>query len=168
VKPLAPTERWTRREALAGVAAATTLALDPAVAAAGASGDAAIVSGLLRHERRLVALYEAALRRDLLEPDVARHLHAQERAHVRGLERALAGLGVASPSTAATPLPELPGRAGFPALALRLEDETVAAYVDALAGLRRPGLLQPLGSIAASDAQHQVVLRRLLGIDPLR
>jgi hypothetical protein len=158
----------TRREALVGAVVTAVPALAPAVALAKDAGDATIVSGLLRLERRLVALYDAALSEDLLDAALARHLRDQERAHARGLERALAGLGAATPTGAGAPLPPLPGRAGFAALALRLEDEIAAAYVEAIARLRRPGLLQPLGSIAASEGQHQVVLRGLLGIDPLR
>jgi hypothetical protein len=154
----------TRREAIAVTAA---LALTPGVAGAAAPSDAATLIRLLRLERRLAALYDAALKHDLLAPDLARHLRDQEREHAAGLERALADLRVRAPRGAA-PLPPLPTRAGFPALALRLEDEAVAAYVEAIANLHRPGLLQPLGSIAASEGQHQVILRRLHGDDPLR
>jgi hypothetical protein len=154
----------TRRAALG--AGASSLVLASSATAAGPS-DATVLGELLRLERRLAALYDVALRRSLLPPTLARHLRDQERTHATGLERALADLG-ARPPAGAAPLPEIPSRRRFAALALRLEDEAVAAYVDAIAGLRRPGLLQPLGSIAASEGQHQVILRRLDGDDPLR
>jgi hypothetical protein len=156
--------KLTRRAAFG--ASASSLVLASSAAAAGPS-DVTILGELLRLERRLAALYDVALKHTLLPPALARHLRDQERTHARGLERALADLG-AQPPVGATPLPEIPGPRGFAAVALRLEDEAVAAYVDAIAGLRRPGMLQPLGSIAASEGQHQVILRRLAGDDPLR
>ncbi len=150
-----------RREAL-GVGATTFLTLAPVAAVASAPSDAAALTRLLRLERRLAALYDAALQGDLLEPELARLLRDQEREHATGLERAFAQLGQRPPAGSA-PLPPLPRRRDFPALALRLEDEAIAAYVEAIADLRRPGLLAPLGSIAASEGQHQVILRRLAG-----
>jgi hypothetical protein len=142
------------------------LALAPSAAAAPAP-DAVALTQLLRLERRLAALYDAALKGHLLPPDLARLLRDQERAHATGLERALAQLGLRAPAGSAA-LPALPARRGFPKLALRLEDEAVAAYVEAIAQLRRPALLAPLGSIAASEGQHQVLLRRLAGEPTLR
>ena len=43
----------------------------------------------------------------------------------------------------------------------------MAAYADALAQLRDPDLLQPLGAIMAGEGQHLVALRRELGVEPL-
>jgi hypothetical protein len=124
--------------------------------------DADLVTGLLALERRLVALYDAGLERRLLDPDTARLLRDQEREHARGLEKALAGMGVRVPDAVIT-APDLTRREDFVAAALRLEDDAVAAYVDALAELRNPRLVQPLASIAASEGQHQVILRLLSG-----
>ena len=59
------------------------------------------------------------------------------------------------------------GGAAFLRYALALEEEAVAAYADALASLRDPDLLQPLGSIMGSEGQHLVVLRRELDVEPL-
>ena len=59
------------------------------------------------------------------------------------------------------------GGATFLRYALALEGEAVAAYADAVAQLRDPELLQPLGAIMAGEGQHLVALRRELGIEPL-
>jgi Ferritin-like domain len=160
-----PVERRTLLAGAAGAAAAWTLVGGQLAQAA--APDAAAVTRLLRAERRLISLYDAALKRDLLPAELARHLRDQEQEHARGLEQALAGLGVRPPAGAA-PLPELPHRPrDFPAFALQLEDELVAAYVETIASLRRPGLIAPLGSIAANEGAHQVILRELAGLPPL-
>ncbi len=100
-------------------------------------------------------------------PTLARHLRDQEREHARGLERALAGLGVRARTRSGRRCPSCRRRPrDFPAFALRLEDEAVAAYVETIADLRRPGLIAPLGSIAANEGAHQVILREL-GRPPL-
>jgi archaeosine-15-forming tRNA-guanine transglycosylase len=54
----------------------------------------------------------------------------------------------------------LSSRSAFARFATELEAETVRAYQDVLATLRNDRLLQPLGSIMASGAQHAVALRR--------
>jgi hypothetical protein len=124
--------------------------------------DIDLVTGLLALERRLVALYDAGLERRLLDPDTARLLRDQEREHAHGLEKALAGMGARVPDEVIT-APDLTRRGDFLAAALRLEGDAIAAYVDALAELRNPRLVQPLASIAASEGQHQVILRLLSG-----
>ena len=73
---------------------------------------------------------------------------------------------------ATVPSPELNralarGGESFLRYALALEGEAVAAYADALAQLRDPELLQPLGAIMAGEGQHLVALRRELGVEPL-
>jgi rubrerythrin len=124
--------------------------------------DVDLVEGLLGIERRLVALYDAALERRLLDAPTARLLRDQEREHERGLERALAGMGV-RPGDEVVTAPDLTRPADFLDAALGLEGDAVAAYVDALAELRNPRLVQPLASIAASEGQHQVILRLRAG-----
>lgn len=124
--------------------------------------DVDLVTGLLAIERRLVALYDAGLERRLLDPGTARLLRDQEREHARGLEKALTGMGARIPGGAIT-APDLTRREDFLAAALQLEDDAVAAYVDTLAALQNPRLAQPLGAIAASEGQHQVILRLLDG-----
>jgi Ferritin-like domain len=104
----------------------------------------------------------------VIDPALGRSLWGQERDHVRGVEVALETLGrraqrarVVPPRRAA-----LADRPAFARFALELETEAVAGYVEVLARLDAPGLLQPLGSIMTSGAQHQVALRRVLA-EPL-
>jgi hypothetical protein len=144
------------------------LALAAAAAAAPAS-DLDILERLLLRERRLEAAYNGALRRGVLEEQLAASLRDQEREHARGLERALTARGRSAPE-APEPDPRLAAslrsRDAFAAYALGLEGRAVGAYVDALASLRETRLLPPLGAIMASEAQHQVALRMTLG-EPL-
>jgi hypothetical protein len=127
------------------------------------------VERLLALEQRLEAAYGAALERGAIDAPLGRTLMAQERDHVRGVELALRTLGGrVSQATVSPPEPAsaLRGRRSFARFALALETQTVAAYAQVLATLDAPGLLQPLGSIMTSGAQHQVALRELLG-EPL-
>ena len=120
---------------------------------------------LLARENRLLSAYEAALRRDAIDPAVGERLRDHEREHVRALEQTLAGrprnprAGVAPPELNAA----LRSREAFGRYAIGLEDETVAAYVKATAAIGRPGLRQPLGSIMCCGAAHVVALRESLG-----
>lgn len=152
-----------RRELLAAAVAASALGVDAAWAQ---SGGVDRLERLLVLELRLEAAYRAALARDSVEPELGRMLLAHEREHVRGVEVALRALGDGRPRATATPPPPAPAfasRRTFARFALALEEETVAAYAELLATLDAPGLLQPLGSIMASGAQHQVALRAVLG-----
>jgi Ferritin-like domain len=140
-----------------------------AAAAAAPRSDLDVLERLLTRERRLEAAYDAALRRGALSEPLALALRDQEREHARGLEMSLTARGGRAPRA-----PErdpalaasLRSRDAFARYALRLEGRTVRAYVDALAGLRDARLLKPLGAIMASEAQHEVALRRFLG-EPL-
>ncbi|HEX2414992.1 MAG TPA: ferritin-like domain-containing protein [Thermoleophilaceae bacterium] len=124
--------------------------------------DSEILEDLLVLEGRLVTAYEAALRRDVIEAGLGETLRDQEREHVRGLEQALGAAGGGS-AKATVPEPALGralrGRAAFTAYALELEREAVSAYIEAASGIGREGLRQPLGSILACEAAHQVALR---------
>jgi hypothetical protein len=153
----------TRRDVLLGGAAAV---LVPASAAA-ATGDAALLENLLAHERKLESAYHLALRRDLLDAATARTLRDQERAHIRGLEQTLRRMGRPRPRRAAPIEAQIPEHRYFARYALELESRTVAAYLDALERLRNTRLLLPLGSIAANQGQHVVILRDALGLPPL-
>jgi rubrerythrin len=131
--------------------------------------DAELLEELLALERRLVSIYEAGLRRDAVDAALAETLLDQEREHIGALERALAG-GRRNPR-ASVPPPALGGalrsREEFARFALGMEAEAVAAYVDAAATVRDPGLRQPLGSIMACEAAHEVALRDALGLRSL-
>jgi hypothetical protein len=138
-----------------------------ALAKAAAPSDAEAVARLLGFERRLEAAYAAALARDAIEPALGRRLLRHEHEHVRGLEQALGDLGRHGPratAPASTVGIDFGGRRAFAASAVQLERQAVDAYVDALTSFRDDHLVQPLASIMACGAQHEVALREVLGI----
>ena len=138
----------------------------PAAARAQERTDAEIIEELLVLEGRLIEAYGAALRREAIEPGLGETLRDQEREHVRGLEQALAEAGGGSPS-ATVPSPALAtslrSPRAFAAHALTLERNATAAYIEAASAVRRQGLREPLGSIMACEAAHQVALRAAAG-----
>ena len=161
--------RIDRRSALIAAAGSVTLAAAP-VARAQRGSDRDTLEDLLSLERRLESAYAAAARRGALDRGLAELLRDQEREHAEGLEEALSGRGRAPLAT--VPSPELNralsrGGATFLRYALKLESDAVAAYAAAVAQLRDPDLIQPLGAIMAGEGQHLVALRRELGIEPL-
>ncbi len=149
-----------------GLLAAGALLALPAAASAQDRTDAEILEELLVLEGRLIEAYEAALRREAIEPGLGETLRDQEREHVRGLEQALAEVGRGSPS-ATVPSPRLAtslrSPRAFAAYALGLEREATIAYIEAASSVRREGLRQPLGAIMACEAAHQVALRAAAG-----
>jgi hypothetical protein len=153
-----------RRLVLAGAAAAVTLAR-PAGAAEPSDPDR--LARLLALERRLESTYATALERGAVERELGELLLGHEREHVRALEQALRRR--ASPDAAPAPASAAPrDRRAFARFAHALERETVIAYGEVLAALHSERLLQPLGSIMAAGAQHQVALRQVAGQDLLR
>ncbi|MBA3261943.1 MAG: ferritin-like domain-containing protein [Thermoleophilaceae bacterium] len=155
----------SRRQVLLGAGGASLALASPAVAAE--PSDAEQLERLLGLERRLQAAYEAALARDAIDPALGKLLLGHEREHVRGLEQALGRRGPRA--TAPPPKVDIDfgSRPAFGRSALALERETVAAYQEVIGGFRNDRLLQPLGSIMACGAQHEVALRQVLGEDLL-
>lgn len=157
--------RASRRQVLLGAAAAS-LALAPPTRAAEPS-DAEQLERLLGLERRLEAAYAAALARDAIDSELGERLLEHEREHIRGLEQAL---GRARPRATAPPPKvdiDFTDRHAFARSVLGLEAETVDSYQEVLTSFRDNRLLQPLGSIMACGAQHEVALRQVLGLDLL-
>jgi hypothetical protein len=154
----------SRRQALAAAAAGgSALALARAPVAAAQASDAEQLERLLALEQRLESVYRTALARDAIEPTLGETLLEHEREHLRGLEQALRGRTRSAPRATVPPArlgAALASRPAFARFAAELEAETVRAYQDVLATLRNDRLLQPLGSIMASGAQHAVALRR--------
>jgi hypothetical protein len=126
--------------------------------------DVDLLQDLLTREHRLLSAYEAALRRDAIDPALGRLLAAHERAHVAALEQALAGRG--NP-VATVPAPDvtaaLRDRRSFAEYAMNLEGETVGLYSDSVPRIRDPKLRQPLGSIMTCGAAHVVALKDSIG-----
>ena len=128
--------------------------------------DRELLEDLLAREHRLLSAYEAALRRDAIAAELGERLRDHELEHVRAIEQTLAARGRRNPR-ATVPPPELNAavrsRASFARYAIDLEGQAVAAYTDAAASIRDPGLRQPLGSIMTCTAAHEVALRDSLG-----
>jgi rubrerythrin len=137
---------------------------------AGGRTDTDILEGLLFTEHRLISAYEAALRRDAIDPQLAAELLAQEREHVRALLKTLGGGADRNPR-ASVPSPDLTAalrsRDAFARFALDMETEAVRVYAEAATNIHDPKLRQPLGSIMACEAAHGVALRDALGERPL-
>ena len=132
-----------------------------------ARSDAELLVDLLALEQRLVSAYEAALRRDTIDPELGETLLDHENAHVNALRRALRGTGSAQSPRASVPPPELNAalsdRAAFARYALDREADAVAGYRVAVAQISSASLRQALGSIMACEAAHEVALRDSLG-----
>ena len=128
--------------------------------------DRDLLEDLLAREHRLLSAYEAALRRDAIEPELGEWLRDHELDHVRAIQQTLAARGRRNPRATAPP-PELNAalrsRASFARYAMSLEDEAVAGYREAAAAVRDTGLRQPLGSIMACTSAHVIALRDAVG-----
>ena len=123
---------------------------------------------LLAIEERLIAAYEAALRRDAIDPELGELLLGHEREHAAALRRALEGSD--RNPRASVPSPELTAalrsHSEFARFAAQLERTASEAYAAAAAAMRDERLRQPLGSILACEGAHGVALRQSLG-EPL-
>jgi hypothetical protein len=132
--------------------------------------DMDLLEGLLAIEERLISAYEAALRREVIDVALGEQLRDHETEHARALARALARGGRRNPR-ASVPQSELTAalrsRSSFARFASDLEARALASYADAAASMRNPQLRQPLGSIMACEAAHEVALRNSLGDRPL-
>jgi hypothetical protein len=156
-----------RRTALAAGATAAGALVLAAPAPARSGADKQVLERLLALEIRLRSAYETAARRRVVDAELASLIAGHEGEHADGLQRVLkrrTGGG----AVATVPEPELNralsgGRRDFLRFALRSESEAVAAYADAVTTLGDPTLLQPLGSVMTSHAQHLVLLRKALG-----
>lgn len=159
----------SRREVLLASGLLTGSALAgtvlPAAALAATPSDAEQLQRLLALERRLAAAYEGALRRDAIDPTFGELLLGHEREHIRGLEQALGRSSPRATTTQPTVGIDFTDRRAFARSALELERATVDTYQDVLTNLHNDRLLQPLGSIMACGAQHEVALRQVLGAD---
>jgi hypothetical protein len=128
--------------------------------------DVELLEELLAREHRLLSAYEAGLRREAIEPGLGAWLRDHEREHVRALGEALAARGRRNPRATVPPAElnaALRDRESFARYAAELEAHTADAYSEAAASIRDAGLRQPLGSIMACTAAHEVALRDSLG-----
>ncbi len=143
------------------------------------SGDAAILQHAINLEQVAVIAYDTALSGRRLSPAAlraARRLRDHEQQHADALTTALIDLGGTPPAPPkgladvdkiADGLGDATTQADVVNVLIELELATIAAYHDAQAKLVEARLLQTSASIMASEGQHLVVLRRLVGADPV-
>ncbi len=155
--------------------AAVTLALaacgsggDTTTAVPDKAADAEVLNGVLAREMAAVRAYERTL--PLLRAaslDRAREYRAHEQEHVDAVVKALRGLGEkAEPEEEEIESEELKSEADALGFLYEMESASVAYDLRAVSHLTAPWPRSLLGSVAADQAQHLVVLRRALGADP--
>lgn len=183
----APHER-DRREllrrgiALGGAAvAASSVPLLASVrdAFAQATGDAAILQKAINLEQVAVIAYDTALGGGLLSPAASRTMRRfrdHEQRHADTLTTALTDLGgspppppkgIADVDKVVKGLGDVKTQADIVNVMIELELATVAAYHEAHRNLVETRLLQTCATITANEGQHLVVLRTIVGDDPV-
>lgn len=175
-------ELLRRGFALGGAAIAASsipLLLSVRDAFAQATGDAAILQKAITLEQVGVIAYDTAIAGGLLSAGAlrtARRFRAHERQHAEALTTALTDLGGAPPAPAkgiadvdkvVKGLADVETQADVVNLIIELELATVAAYHDAHAQLVETRLLQSCATIMANEGQHLVVLRTIVGREPV-
>ena len=160
-------------------AASIPLLLATRDAFAQASGDAAVLEGAINLEQVAVIAYDSVIAGGLLSPAalrVARRFREHEREHAKTLSTALTDLGGTPPAPPAGAadvdkvvegLSEVRTQADVVNFLIELELAAVAAYHEAHGELLETRLLQTSASIMANEGQHLVVLRKLVGADPV-
>lgn len=168
--------------ALGGAAVAASsvpLLLSARDAFAQASGDAAILEQAIILEQVAVVAYDTAIGGGLLSAGAlrtARRFRAHEQQHADTLTTALTDLGGTPPAQpkgladvdkVVKGLADVKTQADVVNFMIELELTTVAAYHDAHAKLIETRLLQTCATIMASEGQHLVVLRTIVGTEPV-
>jgi rubrerythrin len=138
---------------------------DDATAESEKAADAEILGGAF--ERELTAIDAYTLGLGLLRGQalaLARELRGQDQEHVDALTKTMRGLG--APVEAEAAELESPGRNRVAALDLAYEQENAALayYLDAVRHLQTTAPRALSASLAASHAQHLVLLRQALGV----
>jgi len=131
------------------------------------AADAVVLNEILARELAAVRAYERTL--PLLRGAAlasAREFRADEQGHTNALLRALRRLGEeAAPKEEEIESEGLATQADALEFLYEVESVSIAANLRAIAKLTSPTPRALLGSIAANQAQHLVVLRRQLGSD---
>lgn len=173
----------SRREALrAGLLAGGALTAAAAPALIGARDafaqaedtsdtDSEILVGLIGFEQTAVLAYGTATTAGLLDPAVAKLFARQEQVHAEALIAALRKIGGDPPGPPRVEdvpgLTEVKTGGDFLSFAVKLENQQLAAYLEANKQLGSGELLTMSSQIAANEGQHLVVLRQALGTDPI-
>ena len=169
-----------RRTFLAGAAVAAA-APSVALGARQPRGEVGILRDALELEQLAVYVYDAGITSGLLDEDLvaavgALREHEQQHADAIGASlEALGGTRTLPPDSpeaadaqlerrkATGRLQAVDGREAFFALVEEIEALQVAAYVAAAGDLEDVRLIQTVGSIAAAEGAHAVVVRGLAG-----
>jgi rubrerythrin len=166
--------RLTRRDALAGAAAASIAWPVAALADDKADANAAVLTSALEVEQTAVVAYEAIANAGLLGGDAQRTLRSfldQERQHEAALAKALDDMGRRQPVP--------PRRADIPGLeslktarqalafVMAMERREISTFHRGAGRLHDANALKTLASIMACDGQHLAVLRQLAGRPPV-
>ena len=126
-------------------------------------------------EQATSVAFEAIANSDVIgeeHVETLRVLLGHARAHVRELERLLESQTGEDPPLPPTRtqiegLDDLEDEREALRLALRLEERAIALHLDAIRLYRNPSMLRLIAGTMASDAQHLVLLRSLLGEEPV-
>ncbi len=131
------------------------------------AADAETLNNVLARELAAVRAYERTL--PLLRGGAltsAREFRAQEQEHVNSVVKALRGLGeAAAPEEEEIEAEDPKTQADALEFLYEVESVSLAYNLRAISHLTAPWPRALLGSIAANQAQHLVVLRRALGAD---
>lgn len=129
--------------------------------------DAEILNDVLARELAAVRAYDRALPRLSGQALAsAREFRASEQEHSNAIVKALRGLGEpAEPATEEIESEPLKTQAEALEFLYEVESVSVAYGLRSISHLTSPWPRSLLGSIAANQAQHLVLLRRLLGAD---
>jgi hypothetical protein len=133
------------------------------------AADAEVLNRLLGRELAAIQAYERVLPRlHGVDLAMARRFHAQEQEHVDAIVKALRGLGAkAEPEEEEIESEGLGTRADQLGFLYELESHSIDNDLRAISDLIAPWPRSLLGSIAANQGQHLVLLRRALGAPPL-
>ena len=132
--------------------------------------DAEILNEILSRQLGVVAAYPQAMSvLDARTLPLLRKFRAQEGEHADAIVKALRGLNEeaeAEPEAIeAGPLRTRTDRLRF---AYEMESATIDAELSAIGRLESPGARTLLAATAANQAEHLTILRRLLGMPPVR
>jgi Ferritin-like domain len=158
---------------------AASLAATTTIAACGGSGgetttavpdkaaDVEVLNNVLTREMAAIRAYEVALPK-LHGTDLAnaRRFRAQEQEHVDAIVKALRGLGgKAEPEEEEIEAAGLDSTGAVLDFLYAVEGVSIGSDLRAISNLSAPWPRSLLGSVAANQAQHLVLLRQALGAD---
>jgi rubrerythrin len=158
---------FLRKAALAGAAAAGGFALRPALAAASASSDVAILNFALALEYLQASFYTEAERVGALRGPLSHQAHvvgAHERDHVRAFRQQLGSAAIKEPHFDFRGVTENPN--AFRSTAVAFEDLATAAYKEQAPKIKSRAYLAAALAIHSVEARHAAWIRRLAGFLP--